>query len=155
MTEQTPAPEGAADATELELVGQWRARLEFRDGDFAAFGDLEFMYVFNAGGTMTESSNYDAAPPVPPAYGIWRRTAPGRFEAKYEFYPTSAPAGFEDIASGGGWRCAGRGVFTESITVAADGATFASEILYEAFGEAGEPVAGGGVGTGRGVRLRF
>ncbi len=155
MTEQTPAPEGAADATELELVGQWRARLEFRDGDFAAFGDLEFMYVFNAGGTMTESSNYDAAPPVPPAYGIWRRTGPDRFEARYEFYPTSAPAGVEEITSGGGWRCAGRGVFTETIAVSPDGATFASEILYEAFDEAGEPVAGGGMGTGRGVRLRF
>jgi hypothetical protein len=135
MTGQTPAAEGAAGAATLDLVGQWRARLEFRDGDFAAFGDLEFMYVFNAGGTMTESSNYDAAPPVPPAYGI--------------------PAGLEEITSGGGWRCAGRGVFTEIITVAADGATFASEILYEAFGEAGEPVAGGGTGTGRGVRLRF
>ena len=57
--------------------------------------------------------------------------------------------GFEEIAAGGGWRCAGRGVFTETITVAADGATLASEILYEAFGEAGEPVAGGGMGTGR------
>ena len=72
-------------------MGQWRARLDFEDGDFAAVDDLEFMYVFNAGGTLTESSNYDAAPPVPPAYGIWRRTGPDRFEAKYEFYPTSAP----------------------------------------------------------------
>ena len=35
--------------------------------------DLEFMYVFNVGGTMTASSNYDGAPPVPPAYGVWRR----------------------------------------------------------------------------------
>ncbi len=155
MTEPTPVAEGVAGATALDLVGQWRARLKFRDGDFAAFGDLEFMYVFNAGGTMTESSNYDAAPPVPPAYGIWRRVGPERFEAKYEFYPTSAPKGLEDITSGGGWRCAGRGVFTETITVAADGATFASEILYEAFGEAGEPVAGGGVASGLGVRLRF
>ena len=155
MTEQTPAPEGAAGATTLDLVGQWRARLGFRDGDFVPFGDLEFMYVFNAGGTMTESSNYDASPPVPPAYGIWRRIGLDRFEAKYEFYPTSAPSGLDDITSGGGWRCAGRGVFTETITVSPDGAAFASEILYEAFGEAGEPVAGGGTGTGRGVRLRF
>ena len=155
MTEEVPAADGPAGAAPLDLVGQWRARLEFRDGDFAAFGDLEFMYVFNAGGTMTESSNYDAAPPVPPAYGIWRRTGPDRFEVKYEFYPTSAPQGLEDITSGGGWRCAGRGVFTETITVAADGDTFASEILFEAFGEAGEPVAGGGVATGRGVRLQF
>jgi hypothetical protein len=155
MTEKAPAADGAAGATALELVGQWRARLRFRDGEFAAVDDLEFMYVFNAGGTMTESSNYDSAPPVPPAYGIWRRIGPDRFEAKYEFYPTSAPTGLDDITSGGGWRCAGRGVFTETITVAADGATFASEMVYEAFGEAGEPVAGGGMATGRGVRLQF
>ena len=35
--------------------------------------DLEFMYAFNVSGTMTESSNYDAAPPVPPAYGVWKK----------------------------------------------------------------------------------
>ena len=155
MTEQTPAVEGGAGATTLDLVGQWRASLQFRDGDFAAVGDLEFMYVFNAGGTMTESSNYDAAPPVPPAYGIWRRIGADRFEAKYEFYPTSSPAGIEEIISGGGWRCAGRGVFMETITVAAAGATYASTIRYELFDESGEPVAGGGVASGQGVRLRF
>ena len=153
MPEHAQAAEDGHDA--LDLVGQWRARLTFRDGDFAAFGDLEFMYVFNAGGTMTESSNYDAAPPVPPAYGIWRRIGADRFEAKYEFYPTSPPADVEAITSGGGWLVAGRGVFTETITVSADGGTFDSEILYEAFGEADEPVAGGGVAAGRGVRLRF
>ena len=155
MTEQVPAAEGGAGPDALDLVGQWRARLQFRSGDFAALDGLELMYVFNAGGTMTESSNYDAAPPVPPAYGIWRRVGADRFEAKYEFYPTSAPTGLEEITSGGGWRCAGRGVFTETITVAADGETYASTILYEAFGEAGQPVEGGGEATGRGVRLRF
>ena len=103
MGEQAPSSEGLAGSGELELVGQWRARLDFQDGDFAAVDDLEFMYVFNAGGTLTESSNYDAAPPVPPAYGIWRRTGPDRFEAKYEFYPTSAPGGSSEITSGGGW----------------------------------------------------
>jgi hypothetical protein len=40
------------------------------------------MYVFNTGGTMTESSNYDGAPPVPPAYGVWRSVGPNEFEAK-------------------------------------------------------------------------
>jgi hypothetical protein len=34
-------------------VGQWRARLQFRDGPFSAVDDLEFMYVFNVGGTKT------------------------------------------------------------------------------------------------------
>lgn len=154
MGEQAPSSQGLGSG-ELELVGQWRARLEFEDGDFAAVDDLEFMYVFNAGGTLTESSNYDAAPPVPPAYGIWRRTGPDRFEAKYEFYPTSAPGGLDEIISGGGWLVAGRGVFTEAITVAAGGDTFTSTILYEAFDAAGSPVEGGGRATGRGVRLRF
>jgi hypothetical protein len=154
MGEQVPSSHGRGSG-ELELVGQWRARLEFEDGDFAAVDDLEFMYVFNAGGTLTESSNYDAAPPVPPAYGIWRRTGPDRFEAKYEFYPTSAPGGLDEITSGGGWLPAGRGVFTEAITIAAGGDTFTSTILYEAFDAAGSPVEGGGKATGRGVRLRF
>ncbi len=154
MVERASSSQGPGSG-ELELVGQWRARLDFEDGDFAAFDDLEFMYVFNAGGTLTESSNYDAAPPVPPAYGIWRRTGPDRFEAKYEFYPTSAPGGLDAITSGGGWLVAGRGVFTEVITIAAGGDAFSSTILYEAFDVDGSPVGGGGTATGRGVRLRF
>jgi hypothetical protein len=155
MGEQALTSEGLAGSGELELVGQWRARLEFQDGEFAAVDDLEFMYSFNAGGTLTESSNYDAAPPVPPAYGIWRRTGPDRFEVKYEFYPTRPPAGLGEITSGGGWLVAGRGVFTEVITIAADGDTFTSAMLYELFDTAGNPVEGGGAATGRGVRLRF
>jgi hypothetical protein len=120
MAGQAPSSQGGVSPDALDLVGQWRARLQLRSGDFAAVDDLEFMYVFNTGGTMTESSNYDAAPPVPPAYGIWRRIGPDRFEAKYEFYPTSAPTGLEDITKGSGWLPAGRGVFSETITVAAD-----------------------------------
>lgn len=54
------------------LVGAWRSSLQFESGAFAAIKDLEFMYVFNEGGTMMESSNYDGAPPVPPAYGVWQ-----------------------------------------------------------------------------------
>ena len=139
----------------LGLVGQWRARIDFRDGDFAAVDDLEFMYVFNLGGTLTESSNYDGAPPVPPAYGIWRQVGPGRFEARYEFYPTRAPAALAELTAGGGWLAAGRGICSETITLSDDGETFASAIRYEAFDRAGAPVAGGGRGAGRGVRLRF
>ena len=139
----------------LELVGQWRARMSFASGDFAAVEGLEFMYVFNLGGTLTESSNYDAAPPVPPAYGIWRQVGPGRFEARYEFYPTSPPAALADLTAGQGWLAAGRGIFSETITVADDGATFSSIVRYEALDSAGEPVDGGGAGEGRGVRLRF
>lgn len=146
---------GSASPAALGLVGQWRARLRFRGGDFAATDDLEFMYVFNLGGTMTESSNYDGAPPVPPAYGIWRQVGPSRFEARYEFYPTQAPAGRGDSTTGGGWLPAGRGVFSEVITVSDDGETFTSTIRYEALDRAGLPIEGGGDGSGRGVRLRF
>jgi hypothetical protein len=138
-----------------DLVGQWRAKLQFRSGAFAAIKDLEFAYVFNAGGTMTESSNYDAAPPVPPAYGIWRRVDRSQFEAKYEFYVTKAPARLEDITGGGGWLPAGRGFFLERITISDDGESFTSTIRYEAFDQAGKPVEGGGEAEGRGVRLRF
>ncbi len=145
----------AGGAATLGLVGQWRSRISFRDGDFAAVGDLEFMYVFNLGGTLTESSNYDGAPPVPPAYGIWRQVGSGRFEARYEFYPTRAPAVLDDLTAGGGWLAAGRGIFSETITVSDDGESFTSAIRYEAFDRAGDPVGGGGTGTGQGVRLRF
>jgi hypothetical protein len=138
-----------------DLVGQWRASIQFRTGAFAAVKDLEFMYVFNAGGTMTESSNYDASPPVPPAYGIWRRTGSNRFEARYEFYATKAPSGIEEITSGGGWLPAGRGILTETITVAAAGDSFTSSIRYEPLDPAGKGIEGGGEAGGRGLRLKF
>jgi hypothetical protein len=60
MPEQARSSQGVSPDA-FGRVGQWRARLQIRNGDFAAVGDLESMYVFNAGGTMTESSNYDAA----------------------------------------------------------------------------------------------
>ena len=90
-----------------------------------------------------------------PAYGIWRQVGPGRFEARYEFYPTRAPNVLDDLTAGGGWLAAGRGIFSETITVSDDGESFASAIRYEAFDRAGDPVGGGGAGTGQGVRLRF
>ena len=124
-----------------DLAGQWRSHVQFADGAFASIHDLEFMYVFNAGGTMTESSNYDTTPPVPPAYGIWRATGPGRFEAKYEFYATPPPAG--------------RGVLIETIALADDGRSYTSTIRYEAYDAAGAAIEGGGKATGRGVRLSF
>src|SRR6476660_1278974 len=80
-----PAPLAASDVTSPDLMGEWRAQLQFSSGAFASIKDLEFMYSFNQGGTMTESSNYDASPPVPPAYGIWRKVGDRQYEAKYEF----------------------------------------------------------------------
>ena len=48
------------------LVGAWRGPAKFTTGPYIEVSDLELMYVFHADGTMTESSNYDGAPPVPP-----------------------------------------------------------------------------------------
>ena len=150
-----PQPPAAGDNPTLDLVGQWRASLQFTSGAFAPVKDLEFMYVFSQGGTMTESSNYDASPPVPPAYGIWRKVGGREFEAKYEFYVTKPPATFDEIAKGTGWGPAGRGVFVERITLSDDGKSFTSKIKYDQFDVAGKPAEGGGEATGKGVKLTF
>ena len=150
-----PAPLAASSAAAVDLVGEWRAQLQFTSGAFASIKDLEFMYSINQGGTMTESSNYDASPPVPPAYGIWRKVGGREFELKYEFYVTKAPAAFEEIAKGGGWGLAGRGVFVERVTVSEDGKSFTSKIKYDQFDTAGKPAEGGGEATGKGVKLAF
>ena len=150
-----PKPPAVSAPASPELLGQWRAQLQFTSGAFAAIKDLEFMYVFNSGGTMTESSNYDGAPPVPPAYGIWRNNGPKQFAVKYEFYVTKAPAAFEEISKGGGWGPAGRGVFVERITLSDDGKSFTSKIKYDQFDAAGKPAEGGGEATGKGVKLAF
>jgi len=150
-----PHPPPAGDDPSFDLIGQWRATLQFTSGAFAPVKDLEFMYVFNPGGTMTESSNYDAAPPVPPAYGIWRKTAPREFEATYEFYNTKPPATFDEISKGGGWLPSGRGVLSENIKVSDDGNSFQSTITYTPYDPAGNRVDGGGSGEGVGARMSF
>ena len=137
------------------LTGAWRAQMHFHSGAFAEVKDLEFMYVYNAGGTLTESSNYDAAPPVPPAYGIWRPAGANHFQSKYVFYVTKAPASFADISKGGGWSPDGSGVFTEEITLAADGNSYTAKVTYVAYDVNGKPAAGGGAGTATAQRLRF
>jgi hypothetical protein len=137
------------------LQGAWRSQIRFSNGAFAQMKDLQFMYVFNQGGTLTESSNYDAAPPVPPAYGVWRAAGPGQFEAKYIFYITAAPKAFDELKSGGGWNPMGFGVFDERIRLSADGRTYTSSIEYSAFGPQGEVVEGGGRASGNGTRIAF
>jgi len=54
-TSSSRAHSGYSDGS---LVGAWRGKIQFKTGTFSTIKDLEFMYVFNAGGTMTESSNY-------------------------------------------------------------------------------------------------
>lgn len=150
-----PGAEGTGPPAAPVLVGAWRSTLQFRTGAFASIKDLEFMYVFNSGGTMTESSNYDGAPPVPPAYGVWRSVGPGEYEAKYEYYATRPPAGLADLTGGGGWLPSGRGVFVERIRISAAGDSFTSIIRYEALDPAGRSLPGGGEAEARAARIGF
>lgn len=50
------SPPSTAESERDSLAGAWRTQVRFRDGALAEMKDLEFMVVFNAGGTMTESS---------------------------------------------------------------------------------------------------
>lgn len=145
---------GCADrpAPTDRLVGAWRSSIQFESGALAAVKGFEFLYVFNQGGTMTESSNYDSAPPVPPAYGVWRPVGPNEYEARYDFF-TTTPASPDAFQTGAGWLPSGRGVLTERIRLSDDGRSFTSAIQYEPFDAKGEPIDGGGRGRGRAVRL--
>ena len=151
----TSACRSAGEERQPALVGAWRSSLEFKSGAFAPVKGFEFLYAFNAGGTMTESSNYDAAPPVPPAYGVWKQIGARRFEARYEFFLTRVGKPEEEESANGGWLPAGRGVFDETFDLSEDGQSFTSTLRYELFDEQGKPAVGGGSGEGRGKRLRL
>jgi hypothetical protein len=142
---------GANDA----LAGAWRAKVQFKSGMLADWKNLEFMYSFNHGGTMTESSNYDGSPPGPPAYGVWRKTGARQFEARYEVFLTKSAKPLEEIAKGGGWLPDGHGVLSEKITLSADGKSFKSIIRWDMFDQAGKAVESGVEGTGEGKRMGF
>jgi hypothetical protein len=142
----------ARTAAPPALVGAWRSHVQFEAGSFAAIKDLEFLLVFNAGGTMTESSNYDGLPPVPPAYGEWRATGPRTFEARYTFFTTNPPRDPRELTTGGGWAPAGSGVLTEKIVLSADGKAYDSTITLVLFDHAGKPAPGGAAATAHGMR---
>jgi len=136
------------------LLGAWRSSVHFDAGPFAALSDLEFLFVFNAGGTLTESSNYDAVPPVAPAYGGWDQTGPGEFVARYEFFVTRPPQKLDELTTGGGWMPDGRGIFDERFRVSADGASFDSSFRYTPLKADGSPAGEVVTGRGHGVRIR-
>src|SRR5437899_81995 len=127
------------EGNEHGLVGAWRGKVQFTTGAFATTTNLEFSYVFNEGGTMTESSNYDAAPPVPPAYGVWRKVGVRKYEAKYIYFWTKAPADVQELTKGGGWSPGGHGLLTQQITLSEDGSSFDAAIRYEVLDQAGKP----------------
>jgi hypothetical protein len=135
------------------LVGAWRGDVQFSSGGLATTKDLEFMYVFNAGGTMTESSNYDGSPPVPPAYGSWRRLTPRRYEATYLYYWTRPPASFDEIAKGNGWTPGGHGVLSQEIALSTDGDSFESTIRLQLLDKSGSPVEPMSVATAKASRI--
>ncbi len=137
------------------LTGAWQGRVQFTSGAFADTKNLEFMYVFNAGGTMTESSNYDAAPPVPPAYGVWRKVGVRKYEAKYNFYQSKAVSSADELVKVGGWVPDGYGTLTQNITLSADGNSFDSKVTLEMFGKDGNVLTGGGEAVARAKRIRF
>jgi hypothetical protein len=137
------------------LVGAWRGKVQFASGALAEIKDLEFMYAFNAGGTMTESSNYDAAPPVPPAYGVWRKVGFRKYEAKYHFFQSKAVTTADELVKGGGWRPDGYGILAQKIALSADGKSFDSRIVLELFDNDGKPATGGGEATATAQRIKY
>lgn len=135
------------------IQGAWRTKVQFRGGALSDLHDLEFMYSFNAGGTLTQSSNYDGTPPVPPGYGVWRQTGARTFELKYSFYE---PAKFiKRRGRAAAWVPGGRGLYTETLELSADGQTYKSRIVYDLVDPAGVPVSGGGEGEATGSRITF
>jgi len=137
------------------LAGAWQGKVQFTTGAFADTKDLEFMYAFNPGGSMTESSNYDAAPPVPPAYGVWKKVGARNYEAKYHFYQSKAVSSADELVKGGGWAPDGYGTLLQKITLSADGNSFESRITLELFNKDGKAMPGGGEATASGKRIRF
>ncbi len=137
------------------LAGAWEGKVQFTAGAFAEVKDLEFMYAFAAGGTMTESSNYDATPPVPPAYGVWKQVGVRKYEAKYRFYQSKAAASADELVKGGGWAPDGYGTLAQKITLSADGNSFESRITLELFNKDGKAMPGGGEASASGKRIHF
>jgi len=137
------------------IIGAWRSKVQFLSGPYAAVKDLKFLLVLNAGGTLTESSNYDGAPPSPPAYGIWRKIGRDQYELRYEFFNLKPPTKFEDITNGGGWTSNGIGVLKEKLKLSPDGQTFVSEISFVLREESGRAIQGIAKAKANAERMKF
>ena len=153
--ENAPPSQARVSTDPGALVGAWRSKIVFRNGPLAGMKDLEFLYAYNAGGTMTESSNYDEAPnSSPPAYGIWKQLTAQTFQTKYVFFTTRAPVPADGPVNTDWWP-AGHGVLTETITMSADGQAYTSTIRLDTYAMKGAPVAGVAEGTGAATRIVF
>lgn len=135
------------------IVGAWRSQVQFESGPFASVKDLTFMYAIHDDKTLMESSNYDGAPPVPPAYGLWREIGERKFELRYEFFVTRLPDSADGLALGSAFLPAGRGVLTEVVSLAADGNAFESTIKLTLLDIQGQE-SNGGTAHSRGTRMR-
>lgn len=139
-----------------KLIGAWRSKIEFQSGPFAGVKDLEFLHVYNGGGTMTESSNYDeAANSSPPAYGVWKTTGERKYETKYVFFTTKTPDSTSGASNALDWWPAGHGELTERIELSEDGRTYKSSIKLDTYDKAGKLMPGSGEGTGAAERIDF
>jgi len=138
-----------------ELVGAWKGKVQFNTGVYAEIKDFEFMYVFNSGGTMTESSNYDGVPPTPPAYGMWKKTGEKEYEARYEFYWNKVPNSYEELIKAGGFPNAGYGVLSEKIILSDDGRSYSSTITLNLFDPTGKQLIINEEGTAEAKRMEF
>ena len=137
------------------IVGAWKGKVQFKTGVYAEIKDFEFMWVFNAGGTMTESSNYDGVPPTPPAYGIWKKTGNKQYEARYEFYWNKVPASYEELARAGGFPNAGYGVLSEKIILSEDEKSYSSIIKFNLFDQTGKQTVFNDEATAEANRMKF
>ena len=151
---QTAQQQSRNQSANLDLIGSWRASVQFETGPYSEIKDLNFMYIFNSDGTMLESSNYDAAPPVPPAYGIWRSLGEHQFEAKYEFYVTRVPDTSEHLPAGTGWLPGGFGRLVDTISIESDGHSFSSRTHLTMY-NTGDSVTGDDIAVGHGTKMRF
>jgi hypothetical protein len=111
--------------------------------------------MYSAGGGMMESSNFDAAPPVPPAYGSWATSVDGGFRSTYVFFTTEA---VDRLDAGAGWEFSGSGKFREAITVGPNGDDYSSRLSYELYDTADALLAGQsgeGYAVGRRIAVEF
>jgi hypothetical protein len=138
-----------------KLVGAWKGKVQFKTGVYSEIKDFEFMYVFNSGGTMTESSNYDGVPPTPPAYGIWKKTGDKQYEARYEFYWNKVPDTYEELAKAGGFPNAGHGVLSENITLSDDGKSYNSTLKFNLYDQTDKQTVFNEEGTVAAKRMEF
>jgi hypothetical protein len=137
------------------LVGAWKGKVQFKTGVYAEIKDFEFMWVYNSGGTMTESSNYDGVPPTPPAYGIWKKTGDKQYKTRYEFYWNKVPASYEELVKAGGFSNAGYGVLSEKIILSENGDSYSSTIKFNLFDQTGKQLVFNDEGVAEAKRMKF